>query len=1257
MKYFLVLILTFCQLTLSSQSFTHHIELEWAQDDQGIDIFPGAVFSPERESVPKYLFRFALSDHEGFEVSLTNIRSEISDNTVSHDLPGSFEINKWTEESRDDIYGFITVSALKQNNGQLEKLRSADLFINITQKEQNSLRGGNGSSSVLMDGDIFKLAIDRTGVFKLTAGFIRDHFGMDASNLDPDRIQIFGNRGGRLPEPNAVGRTDDLGEIPTADVGLDDGVFNDGDYLIFFAHGPGMWQGNGASWQYEPNIYDNNNYVFVKVGNDERKKIDQLSSESLDNLRLSYLDHQFYGKETLNLLGRSVSHQGSGKNWLSDEISNTRSIDLSAVFDFDHLVDNALASVESHFYGRSENRTSYSIQIGPNRFEKSMGSTDYDVESTYARPGIIKESFTLPASADKVIIDYPEVGVPSEGWVDFVTLNLRKSTSGLDNGSIFRDTFSTDLGGFDLPDQPDMVIWEVSDYHDPYEIVPVRSGDRLRFSTYAPDQREFCLFDPSQINSEPIFVKEIPNQNLHALDNVDMVIISPEEFIDEAKRLQVHRAEHSDLNVELVEISQIYNEFSSGRQDPTAIRDFCKMLYDRSSRFKYLLLFGDGSYDWKHLVKTVDDQNFIPVYQTDESMAPIFAYPTDDYYALLSDDEGEGLRGALDIATGRLLCRNVEEAKVLVDKIIRYDSDPRSMGDWRNRQIYLADDEDSNRHIDDMDRIARDVLTRHPEYNQDKIYFDAYEQVATPGGARYPEAKASINSAVFKGGLVMVYLGHGGPTGLAQERVLQTTDIRSWNNYYNMPIIMTATCSFTGFDNPEITTAGEYSVLNPNGGAVAILSTVRAVYAQDNFVLTNAVHDFLYMRENGKPIPIGEVMRLAKNAVKSGSDDSNNRKFSLFGDPSMTLALPRYEVVTTSINDQPADEFQDTVGALEQITVEGFIADDDGRLLTDFNGIISPTVFDKALTLKTKANDRRSREKEFELRKNTIFKGSASVKNGRFEFTFVVPKDINFEIGSGKISYYATDNVSRDANGYYDGITIGGLGIDTLQDDKAPEVQVYMNDTNFVFGGITSPDPILLLHLSDDNGINVVGNSIGHDLTAVLDDNTQNTIILNDFYEAEVDDYREGVVRYPLSNLEEGRHSVKVTVWDIANNFSEGHTEFVVVSDPRDGLRKVLSYPNPFMTQTRFQFEHAMPMGPMTVEIEIYSVSGKMIKRITHETISEGFNVDEITWDGTDQNGSAIPKGIYLYKIKASVDVSGGTITNESQFERLVVLK
>ena len=514
---------------------------------------------------------------------------------------------------------------------------------------------------------------------------------------------------------------------------------------------------------------------------------------------------------------------------------------------------------------------------------------------------------------------------------------------------------------------------------------------------------------------------------------------------------------------------------------------------------------------------------------------------------------------------------------------------------------------------------------------------------------------------MFKGALVLNYFGHGGPKGWAQERVLGLSDIEGWSNTVHHPLFITATCTFAGYDDPAFTSAGERTVLNARGGAIALYTTVRAVFANSNEQLARSVFERIFQKtETGKFPTLGEVLRLGKNS-NSGSFFTNNaRKFALLGDPSSKLTIPVFQISTTTINGNPVTESSsDTLKALQKVTIQGQVQDENNNLLSDFNGQIFPTVFDKAITLSTLGQDAKSYPKEFSLQKNIIFKGAASVTNGLFEFSFVIPKDINYEFGEGKISYYAKENDGlRDAKGNYENIIIGGTDSNANNDDQGPLIEVFMNNEDFVFGGITDENPILFVKIQDDNGINVAGSSVGHDLSGVLDEDSQNTYSLNDFYEAALDDHTKGTVRFPLFDIPAGRHSIRVKAWDIANNSAEGVTEFVVAESAEAALDHVLNYPNPFTTSTNFQFEHNMSDQLVDVHIRIFTVSGKLVKTIEEQVLSDGYRVTDIAWNGTDDFGQQLARGVYLYKVKiGSAEEGLSNVVIESDFEKLVILK
>ncbi|MBK9107703.1 MAG: type IX secretion system sortase PorU [Saprospiraceae bacterium] len=619
--------------------------------------------------------------------------------------------------------------------------------------------------------------------------------------------------------------------------------------------------------------------------------------------------------------------------------------------------------------------------------------------------------------------------------------------------------------------------------------------------------------------------------------------------------------------------------------------------------------------------------------------------------------EGKNLAGKLDLNIGRLVARDSSEAKNLVSKIIRYDKDPKTMGDWKLNTLYTADDEDSNIHFHQAETIAEKTASIHPVFNQEKIYLDAYTQTTTPGGERYPEVNKSIANAFFQGTLVMNYLGHGGYTGLAQERVFQNNEIPNLENYYKLPLVIVASCTFNGYDDPSKTNAGEEGLHNTNGGFLALFSTVRAVYSDDNFDLTSSVYNLLFQFENGKPLPLGEIMRRAKNEHSSGFILLNSRKFLLFGDPSQHLAIPQFKNKVTTINGKAVGSAIDTFRALERVNVSGIVTDQNDVLQSTFNGKLYITVFDKEIQLRTKANDPGSYSDNYSIQKNIIYKGLVNVKDGNWSFSFKIPKDINYEFGRGKISLYATDEISRDAAGYEDQLIIGGVSSDSLIDDNPPVVKAFINDANFISGGICGPEAKLYAQISDDTGINISGNSIGHDLIAVIDQNSRSPIVLNQYYTSQLNNPLEGELLYLLPRLSPGKHSITVTAWDISNNFGTGTVEFFVIDENEIVIKDVYNYPNPFNEYTKFQFQTNWSAAELSIEIDIRAISGQPVRKLQQKIQNNGFRVISMEWDGREDGGAEIPNGVYTYKVTISGKKEGEIIKKESPPQKLVLVK
>ena len=1231
--------------------------------------FEDAYSNPKHYSLPLYSKRFRLSGAGSLNVTIKDAKFEQFDKTASSDdayLKETLQIRTTIEKDRNQYYGKVFFIPVVKKGNQYEKLVNVSLAIDYIPQENSQARPRGTEhtfNSVLSDGLIYKIAIDKTGLYRLDYNFLKEELSIDIDNIDPTTIKIYGNGGGLLPQTIADFRYDDLQENAIQIVGEEDGRFDTNDYMLFYAEGPHKWRFNEREQLFnrELNIYDNNNFYFIKIGGETGKRIANQGSIPNTNFTTnSFNDFFRFEEELINLLDDFTFGQGTGKIWYGDLFETIRERNY-AEFSFPNIIPTEEANIKVAFAGRSNTNTAYTASVGNRQFSANIRrSNTGDIEDEYAHIGLINGSFLPESEEITVSINYPQTA-SSVGWLDYIQINARRELSYTGGQMSFRDIKTLDFptSTFQLSNAANSTVWDVSNPLAPlnqqYDLV----GNQLSFGVNTNSLKEFIVFD----NATEFFVPEaiglIPNQNIHQISSADVLIIYPKEFENAAFQLAEHRRNHSGFEVQTVLIDEIYNEFASGRLEPTAIRDFVKMVFDRSSKFNYLLLFGDGSFDFKNIKRLENPSGFIPVFETDESLHPIEGFPTDDYYALLSDNEGANLRGALDIAVGRIPVKTPEEAQAVVNKIINYETNPKSLGDWRLRQSFMADDEDNSIHQRQANDISTKVDTLYDVYNVNKIYLDAFQQITTPGGQRYPAAKEALNNDIFKGILVLNYLGHGGSKGWTQERVLETNDILGWTNFDKLPLLVTATCSFTGYDDPNFVTAGEHALLNPVGGAVGLFTTVRAVYSSSNERLTKAVFNQLYEKVNGVHPPIGELMRLGKNSNSSDTTGINSRKFTLIGDPSMQLALPKFDIVTTSINGAAIESNRiDTIQALEKVTVEGYVSDAQGNPLTSFNGKIFPTVFDKKTSVSNLGNDIGSRILSFDIQKNVLFKGVASVVNGRFQFTFVVPRDINYQFGFGKISYYAEDG-RTDAAGYYNNLIIGGTKPDAAIDNEGPLVEVFINDSTFVFGGTTGPNPTLLVSLSDENGINVSGTSIGHDLTAVLDNNTQNTLLLNDFYEAAQDDHTRGIVRFPLGDIEEGTHQIRVKAWDVFNNSSEGITEFVIASSQEAALERVLNYPNPFTTNTQFQFLHNIGAGQlMEVQVRIFTVSGRLIKTIDADIVSDGISVNGIEWDGRDDFGGELARGTYLYKVSVRPSNNSGIGAEiHSDFEKLVILK
>lgn len=1237
--------------------------------------FEGAVYSNMKTYFPYYSDRISMAGHSNEFEYVPQLENKIFVDFTPDEIQGVnipenlqeqivIQYNYATERKRSYLtYSFIP---LRKNSktGKIEKLVS--FYIKLKKSAKPSERSDRNKSiynytpsSVLASGKWHKIRLDRSGIYKLTYNQL---IKMGFNN--PGSIKLFGNGCPSLPIIQDGKKIDDLRENAIKRIDGDDGSFDEGDYYIFYGHGPVQWVWNveEAFFEHKLNPYSDHSYYFVTQDAGVGISTSTFTSTggNADIVVSSFDDFSYIEKEDTSFIK-------SGREWFGDHFN--MDLNRSYSFNFPGLISTENIKIKSRLVCRSSKyspNSSFTISTeGINIQTLIFPGIDFNLfEGRFA--SVIADFDEFRASSDDVPIDiqFNKSISTSEGWLDYLCLNVRRKLDMAGDQMIFQDKRSSGenkLSEFRLSNFTSRhSVWEVTDPTRPVEIHGDLNANVLSFKLNTQKFRKFIAFSNSfdsfltpEITGDNL--GEVPNQDLHKPSQPDMIIVSNKIFINEARELAEFHQSNDNLSVLVVTQEEVFNEFSSGGPDVIAIRDYVKMFYDRAVNEdeipKYLLLYGDGSYDNKSY--STKNSNLILTYQSEESLDPKDSYLTDDFFGLL--DNGELLSfGLLDIGIGRIPVRDASQAYVANQKIFHY-YDMNAFGDWRNLVSFIADDEDANLHMRDADAMAEMIEANYPEFNIEKIYLDAFPQLSTSAGQFYPAVNDAINNRMKKGALIVDYIGHGSETGLAHERILGISDIKKWTNYDKMPLFMTATCEFSRFDDYKNVSAGEWAFLNDKGGGIALFTTTRLVFSSGNRRLNNEFFKYVFEKDNkGDRYRLGDILRLTKNSTGM---DTNKLNFTLLGDPALELAYPENVIKTATVNGKPIAQATDTLKAFSHVTITGYIEDNKGKMLNDYNGIVYPTVFDKHSRISTLSNDRGS-PMEFDVMNSIIYKGKASIINGEFSFSFIVPKDISYNFGPGKLSYYG-DNEKTDAAGMDNRIIIGGSLESAGSDNVGPEINIFMNDSSFVFGGMTNESPTLLVYVSDINGINTTGNGIGHDITAILDDNNKNTFVLNDYYEAELNNFRSGVVKFPLTDLEPGNHNIRFKIWDAYNNSSEDFIEFIVFESEDLIIDHIYNYPNPFTTRTSFYFEHNKANEDLDVLIQIFTLSGKLVKSIEFlsalgtQVNNDSFRVGPVDWDGLDDFGDPIGRGTYIYVVK--VRDRHGNVAEE--FQRLVLLK
>lgn len=1223
-------------VTVKAQEFT---TLTW----NGTDILP---YTQQINLGPDYAnYRYTVSvDYPEYQY----LSDKQSTNFIQLKDSLSEEIVPQTSMAVSAHKGIMYVSFLPliYRNGKFMHLNSFKL--NITKRALVKLRTASSSysfsdSSVLKTGKWVKIRVSSTGIYKLTNDELLKMGFTDAS-----KVRLYGYGGNMLPEVLASTKTDDLPQVP---------LWRGNNYVLFYAKGPTGWtvHSDGTYFDHTNNPYSSYGYYFLTQSEDTPASFPSVASlATADSTVTSFSDYSLYEVDSYNWAS-------SGRE-LYDSYDYSAGNTKSYSFAIDGITsDKGYCTVD--FAAHSSAVTSLSVAInGTSLGSMSLPYIDSSNDlASYYKATTANRIFSWTGDKDSsvkvTLVHTRSSGV--SGRLNYIALNYRRTLKLYNAYTFFRDlntVGATDR--FQINNATsNTVVWNVTDATAPYQVNGTLSDGVYTVLADNSILNEYVVLDPTGSYSVPETVKTIENQDLHELAQADMVILVPESgnLTTQAELLaQAHR-DKDGMTVHVVRADQIYNEFSSGTPDATAYRWFMKMFYDRSTTLgtapKYLLLFGDCSWDNRMISSSwsgLDPKDFLLCYESVNSTVETSSCVTDDYFGMLDWGEGAALTTeGMDVGVGRFPLRTASEAKDVVTKVIAYmDNDQRNA--WKNNVCFSADDGQTGNpymHMAQAEKCAQIVENGSPQYVVNRVYEDAYKWETTSTGHTYKLATKRLLDLIKSGQLLVNYTGHGSTSAWSAESLLTTADIKAMSSP-RQALWVTATCDFCRFDDVSYS-AGDYAFLNASGGAIALFTTSRVVFASGNSVLNQVFTKYLFTREAGSYLRLGDIMRLAK-CDQQLSSSFNKLNFTLIGDPALKLSYPEYSMVMDSVDQKSASTADLAMKAGQKVTIVGHVQDTDNNILTDYTGKVYATVYDSKETVETLNNDGSGVDNNgnaypftFEQYSKKLFVGSDSLRQGYFKITIPVPIDISYSNQSGMINLYGYSNThTKDAAGYFTNFTVGGTSSGTSSTDTiAPKITLYLNSSDFVSGDKVNKTPMLIARLYDSDGINASGNGVGHDIEAIVDDSSNYTYTLNNYYTQDFGDYTKGTVAYSMPTLTEGEHTLFFRCWDTMNHSSTKSITFNVVSGLIPELSDLVCYPNPASTSTTFSFTHNRPGTALNVTIEVFDLSGRTLWSNTGSLTADE-SIYTLTWDLNSNNGWRLSPGVYLYRANISCDGS-----------------
>lgn len=1098
-------------------------------------------------------------------------------------------------------------------------------------------------TSKLATGKWVKVSINESGIYQITSS--------DASRWglgDLSHVKVFGYGAMQLCETLRSSLPDDLPQVP---------VVRLGDRLLFYGQGPIKWDSNDSRQLQVQHPYATRGYYFIT--NDDRypnAEITQSPTNASGTVVNTFTGRLFHEEELFNPgeTGRMLLGEDFGSN-------NSQSFEFS----LPGLVDGSSVNVITQFAAKTlGGATTMTFKYNGNNM---AGSSDIPAVSSsntshyhynYAQ---FSRQFNLTGTKELTYtVTCNPKGTLYLARLDYITINYQRALSmqglsSLDFGLNIAGSTQYELSGA----SENTHVWDVTTPYQPIEMNLNVDGGKASFSSSTTGNREFIAFNEGGSFPSPSFVEDVENQNIHGADIPDMIILSPSEYLSQARQLAAMHESLDSMRVMVIDHTKVFNEFSSGTPNAMAYRLLCKYFYDRGTdaaghKLGYLLLMGNGYCDNRAITSAGRANNYpkLLVWESENSSDESLSFTSDDFFGLLHDGSSMTSRSPLDIAVGRIPARSTSDASIAVNKIIKYVTQD-DYGNWKNSMLNVADDGDNGGHWRHGEEVIQ-VITNHggENTNFNRVFLDDFEEQSDGSGSKYPEARKKMYKTLNEGVLWWNYSGHGGPTGWTGDGLLVPTDVAQNLFYSHQPFLFAATCEFSRHDGSSVS-SGESMFFNPNGGVVTLVCPPRLVYMSDNKTLNVAVAQKMYERQSdGQLLRVGDIVKYGKNYnidSNSSYSYSNSRRYHIYGDPAIRPAMPKLNAIIDNINGKPVDEENMPVfEARQTMTIAGHIENKEGTKQTDFNGLIESTLFDceKSVSFTYSYNTAEG-EKDvtltYEERQNKLAINVTRVNNGDFTINITIPSEVTVSYDNYRpslVSLYAYDPEKKvEATGSCDDFYIYGYDESVVADTIGPDISYMgLNSTSFNDGDNVNESPLLIATISDESGINFSNAGIGHNMTLTLDGATTYSDVSSYYTAIEAEKGSAGNINYGLTDLTNGHHSLKLKVWDVFNNSSEKTISFNVMSGLKPEIDEVKAFPNPAATTTSFIVTHNRPEANVTITIEVFNLMGQRMWSTTQSGRSSMFSSFPITWDLSDYSGRRLPRGIYVYKATISTD-------------------